>query len=271
MPSLGQQLKQARENRGLTIQQIAASTHIGGRFLEAIESDSYDILPGGVFNRAFVRKFAGQVGFDQDQAVKLYDEQLVEMGGEPAKTSYLGLGDEMEAKSSSGNGLLLAMVAVIVLGAILYAAYLAFSPSRAHSEPNQGQPLPSPQGTVPAAAPATNATPTPTISATTDATPASATAGELRVRLVANDADCWIKFQTDSAKSEELTLNRGQSRDFIASEKINFISLGNLPALNITINGRAASADKLAPNRKGKGMVAENVVITKDNFQQFVE
>src|SRR5207244_12675374 len=114
----------AHEKRNVTIQQIADATHIGSRFLQAIEHDNYDILPGGVFNRAFVRKFAGQVGFDQEQAVKLYDEQLLEMGGEPAKTSYLGLGDEIEAKSSSGNGLLLALIAVIVLCAILYAAYL---------------------------------------------------------------------------------------------------------------------------------------------------
>src|ERR1043165_3182132 len=148
MPSLGEQLKQAREQRGLTIQQIADATHIGSRFLQAIESDNYDILPGGVFNRDFVPKFASQIGFDPEQAVKLYDEQLAEMGGEPSKTSYLGLGDEMEAKSSSGNGLLLAFIGVVVLGAILYAAYLAFPPPRTRSESPAAPPLPTPQTVI---------------------------------------------------------------------------------------------------------------------------
>ena len=58
-------------------QEIAESTHISIRFLQAIENDAYDVLPGGVFNRAFVRKFARQVGFDE-QAVNLYQEQWQE-------------------------------------------------------------------------------------------------------------------------------------------------------------------------------------------------
>lgn len=269
MPSLGQQLKQAREERGLTIKQIADGTHIGTPFLQAIESDNYESLPGGIFNRAFVRKFAGQVGFDQEQAVKLYDEQLMEMGGEPAKTSYLGLGDEIEAKSASGNGLLLALIAVIVLGAILYAAYLAFAPSRAQSQPTAADPLPTPQATATVVAIAPDASTSPTVSPSP--TPASAPVSELRVQLSANSGDCWINFQSDLGKSEQAFLKQGESREFTVSEKINFLRLGNLPALNITINGRRANADKLAPNRKDKDVVAKNVVITKDNFQQFVE
>ena len=52
MASLGQQLKKAREERGVSIHDIAAATHLGARFLQAIENDDYKILPGGVFNRA---------------------------------------------------------------------------------------------------------------------------------------------------------------------------------------------------------------------------
>ncbi len=274
MPSLGEQIKQAREARGLTIQQIAEATHIGGRFLQAIESDTYDILPGGVFNRAFVRKFASQVGFDQEQAVRLYDEQLAEMGGEPAKTSYLGLGDELEAKSSSGNGLLLAFIAVIVLGAILYAAYLAFSPARAHSEANPvAASTPTPTVT-PVAAEAPSASPSPEASASPTPSPGSDSAmaalpDGLRVQLIANGGDCWVNFQTDSGKTENVTLKQGENRDFTANDKLKFIRLGNLPALNILINGKRANPDKIAPNRKG--LVVDNVVITKDNYQQFLD
>lgn len=275
MPSLGELLKQAREARGLTIQQIAEATHIGGRFLQAIESDNYEILPGGVFNRAFVRKFAGQVGFDQEQAVRLYDEQLAEMGGEPAKTSYLGLGDELEAKSSSGNGLLLAFIAVIVLGAILYAAYLAFSPARANSEPKPVAVLPSPTPTAtPVAAESPGASPSPEASASPTPSPESDSAmaalpDGLRVQLIANGGDCWVNFQTDSGKTENVTLKQGENRDFIANAKLKFIRLGNLPALNILINGKRANPDKIAPNRKG--LMVDNVVITKDNYQQFLD
>jgi len=271
MASLGQQLKKAREERGLTIQQIADATHIGSRFLQGIENDDYSILPGGVFNRAFVRKFASQVGFDQEQAAKLYDEQLAEMGGEPAKGSYLGLGDELEAKSSSGNGLLLAFIAVVVLGAILYAAYLAFSPSRLQAN-NVAAALPTPQPTATAApAESPGASPSPGASATPEASPSpdSAPASGLRVQVIANGGDCWINFQTDGGKTENITLKQGENRDFDATEKLRFLRLGNLPAVNILINGKRANPDKIAPNRKG--VVVDNVLITKDNFQQFID
>lgn len=274
MASLGQQLKQAREERGLSIQNIADGTHIGSRFLQAIESDDYSILPGGVFNRAFVRKFAGQVGFDQEQAVKLYDEQLAEMGGEPAKSSYLGLGDELEAKSSSGNGMLLAFIAVIVLGAILYAAYLAFSPSRSRSESTATALLPTPLPTAtpsPAVSPGESPSPETSPSPTASPSPTvdSAVATKLRVQVIANAGDCWINFQTDGGKTENVTLKQGETRDFDADDTLKFIRLGNLPALNILINGKRANPDKLAPTRKG--VVVDNVVITKDNYQQFID
>lgn len=270
MASLGQQLKQAREERGLTIQQIADNTHIGSRFLQAIESDDYSILPGGVFNRAFVRKFAGQVGFDQEQAVKLYDEQLAEMGGEPTKSSYLGLGDEIEAQSSSGNGLLLAFIAVVVLGAILYAAYLAFSPSRIHSETSLVVPTPEPQSTAtPTSAASPGASASPEGSPSPEASPSATPANELRVQLVANNGACWINYQVDGAKSDNFTLNQGEAREFTATDTLKFLRLGNLPALDILINGKKANLEKIAPNRKG--VIVDNVVITKDNYQQFID
>ena len=270
MPSLGQQLKQAREERGLTIKQIAEGTHIGTPFLQAIESDNYESLPGGIFNRAFVRKFASQVGFDQEQAVKLYDEQLVEMGGEPAKASYLGLGDEMEAKSSAGNGLLLALIAVIVLGAILYAAYLAFSPSRTLPDPSAATQLPPPATATPAPAgtPNTTASPEASVSPTVSPTPKAIASG-LRIKVTADTSDCWINLRPDSAKTEQVTLKQGETREFTVDEKLTFIRVGNLPAVNVSLNGKRANPDKLAPNRKS--LVADNVVITKDNYQQFLD
>lgn len=263
MPSLGQQLKQAREERGVTIHQIADATHIGVRFLQAIESDDYGILPGGVFNRAFVRKFARQVGFDEEQAVKLYEEQLSEMGGEPAKTSYLGI-EDMDAKSSSGNGLLLSVIAIIVLGAILYAAYIAFTPTSSGSSSQSSVATPTPQA---AATPAATESPSATVEPSP--TPEEVAVNGLRIQLNAVSADCWISYRTDGGKNESATLVQGESREFEAEEKITFIRFGNLPALNITINGKRANVDKLAPNRTG--VVVDNVVITKDNYQQFID
>jgi cytoskeleton protein RodZ len=69
---LGAQLKQAREQRGVGLDEIAQTTKIGTRFLRALEADHYDQLPGGIFNKGFIRAYARAVGLDEEKAVAEY-------------------------------------------------------------------------------------------------------------------------------------------------------------------------------------------------------
>jgi cytoskeletal protein RodZ len=72
---LGRRLRQARERRGLSLTQVAASTKISLAILEALERDDIAKLPGGFFGRAFVRSFAEAVGLDPDEAAGTFDER----------------------------------------------------------------------------------------------------------------------------------------------------------------------------------------------------
>ena len=72
MASLGAQLKLAREKRGATLEDVSTTTKIGTRMLRAIEEDQYEQLPGGIFNKGFVRAFAKAVGIDEEKAVADY-------------------------------------------------------------------------------------------------------------------------------------------------------------------------------------------------------
>ena len=74
MTNFGTSFKKARESRGLSLDQIARETRISTRFLTAIENEEFHLLPGGIFNRGFVRAFAQAVGLDSDQAVADYDQ-----------------------------------------------------------------------------------------------------------------------------------------------------------------------------------------------------
>jgi cytoskeleton protein RodZ len=56
------------------LEQISASTKIGTRMLQALEEDKFDQLPGGIFNKGFVRAYARVVGLDEDQTVADYLE-----------------------------------------------------------------------------------------------------------------------------------------------------------------------------------------------------
>jgi cytoskeletal protein RodZ len=262
MLSLGQELKRAREERGVTLHEIANATHIGVRFLQAIENDSYDVLPGGVFNRAFVRKFAKQVGFDEQQAMKLYEEQLEEMGGEPQRRYYTGL-DDLDARPTSGNGLLFSFLALIVLSAGAYLAYEYFknpvSPDNNLNQPVvNSTPSPTPEGS-PELSPSPGASPTPQLNSSADA---------MRMLMIAGSEQCWVQIAIDAAEPEETTLQPGDAREFSANDKF-VLNIGNYPALRITINGRQLNVNKFLPNQKS--VVARNVVITRDNYQQFVD
>jgi cytoskeleton protein RodZ len=72
LPSFGEKLKQEREKRNITLEQISASTKIGTRLLQALEEDKFNQLPGGIFNRGFVRAYSRCVGLDEDQIIADY-------------------------------------------------------------------------------------------------------------------------------------------------------------------------------------------------------
>ena len=60
--------------RGISLEQIVAVTKIGRRLLLALEEEQFDLLPGGIFNKSYVRAYAKCVGMNEDEAVALYQE-----------------------------------------------------------------------------------------------------------------------------------------------------------------------------------------------------
>ena len=74
MGSFGERLRKEREQRGITLDDVSLSTKIGTRMLRALEEEQFDQLPGGIFNKGFVRAYARHLGIDEQQAVSDYLE-----------------------------------------------------------------------------------------------------------------------------------------------------------------------------------------------------
>jgi cytoskeleton protein RodZ len=72
MGVLGDRLRREREMRGVTLEEISESTKISKRSLQALEEEDFDLLPGGIFNKGFVRAYARYLGIDEEQAVADY-------------------------------------------------------------------------------------------------------------------------------------------------------------------------------------------------------
>lgn len=78
MDDLGAQLKRARDERGMSLSEIAGRTKISVTALEALERNDLSKLPGGIFGRAFVRAYAGELGLDPDKTVADFHVALEE-------------------------------------------------------------------------------------------------------------------------------------------------------------------------------------------------
>ncbi len=72
MGAFGEKLRKQRERQGITLDDISSTTKISTRMLRALEDEHFDQLPGGVFNKGFVRAYARQIGLDEQEAVADY-------------------------------------------------------------------------------------------------------------------------------------------------------------------------------------------------------
>src|SRR3990172_1845514 len=73
MASLSERLKRERELRGISLKQISEETRIGVRFLQALEDDRLDVIPGEFYRRSYLRAYARYLGLDEDRALNVYD------------------------------------------------------------------------------------------------------------------------------------------------------------------------------------------------------
>jgi cytoskeleton protein RodZ len=71
--TFGERLKREREMREVSLKEVTTATRIGPRFLEALENEEWDKLPGGIFNRGFVRSIARYLGLDEENLLAEYD------------------------------------------------------------------------------------------------------------------------------------------------------------------------------------------------------
>ena len=134
MGSFGEKLKREREMRAITLEEIAEATKIGTRSLRALEEERFDQLPGGIFNKGFVRAYAKFLGIDEEQAVADYLSATGDVAGNTT-TQLAALADQVEqqrvAREAAENGgnttlMLAAVIALVVLFGIGFGGYKAW-------------------------------------------------------------------------------------------------------------------------------------------------
>src|SRR5258706_10408148 len=73
MSSVGTYLRELRQRRGVSLEEIARTTRVAQRYLECIEADTFDTLPSPVFTRGFIRAYCQALGEPPEEALAAYE------------------------------------------------------------------------------------------------------------------------------------------------------------------------------------------------------
>lgn len=253
MGSFGERLQREREMRGITLDEIATATKISARSLRALEEEDFAKLPGGIFNKGFVRAYAHYLGIDEEEAVAdfvaVHGEAEQPLPNPPEK-------EEEPGSRSSGSGKWVAVILVLAFAAC-FAAWrtgrlkLPGRRARQTSAASQAPLRPTPQTSVPAAVTtsvpqssgpggavqppkspisqtsgATSALPAPS------APPNSAFTLDIKARQ-----DSWVDIWVDGKHVTAETIRAAGERSFSANQKI-VLRAGNAGGLEFSHNGK---------------------------------
>ncbi|MDQ3586135.1 MAG: helix-turn-helix domain-containing protein, partial [Acidobacteriota bacterium] len=228
--SLGAQLRRAREERGLTLREMADRTRITRRYLEAIELDDYKQLPGGIFNRSFVKSFAREVGVNEQEALEAYAQMAREQGESPDEIPASRQQSRVYSNvDSSRSPLVTILLSLLILAVISLGIYLGLYYYQRRTQ----------EASVPPAnnnAPPNSITTTQNSPTATNTTPANAPG--LNVQVKAKGEKVWLRTRVDEEESTEITLSANEVEGFTANESLTLqYSKSKAKALEVTVNG----------------------------------
>lgn len=121
--TLGEKLRQAREERGFSLSEVADQTRISGQYLESIENDDYSRLPGGIFNKGFVKSYAKFVGVNEQEALADYTSLMSrsELSDAPELKLYK---PEVLTDDRSGSSMIPTVITAVVILGLMTAGIL---------------------------------------------------------------------------------------------------------------------------------------------------
>ncbi len=258
--SLGEKLRQAREERGISISEVAEQTRISPLYLEAIDADNYKTLPGGIFNKGFVRSYAKYVGVDEQEALQDYSRLMTEHEAKEDE-KYKAYRPEVLTDDRTGSSVLpTVLFAVVILGlmtaGIFGILYLYNYVQNQQSQP----PVATNVNTVAPGNTVTNAN----VAATGSQVP---TMGALKVEFAAVGDAVSLTSVTDNGKSSEVLLAPGTPVVFEPKESLRLrYSKSRAQFAQLKLNGKQIALPSQPANPRASTI---EIDINQGNLAQF--
>jgi cytoskeleton protein RodZ len=262
MASLSERLKRERELRGISLRQISEETRIGVRFLEALEEDRLDVIPGEFYRRSYLRSYARYLGLDEDRALNAYDFLQKEKHPEEDREEQQEVTTVPSWVKWAVAFLLVAGPAVLLLRAIPASTRESTPPTsaapRMTTPPRETAPAPALEPQMPFPA---EANPTPSGSSPVSSVP-SVPDGTLHL-VISTVESCWLEIEADGEVVITGLKDEGFRQEVVARREVR-MWLGNAGGVKLLVNDHEA-----APLGR-PGQVRKDLTITPENFRDFV-
>ncbi len=265
--TLGQRLRKAREAKQLSLAAVEEATRIRRQYLEALEADQYDALPGTVFLRGFVRNYALFLGLNPEEMLALLPAQPAQAAPEmarrvPPRGDYSLMDVPLQPAPSWFSadvvvGFLLIVALTAFVGWVVYRQYLGPyiqarpAPTTTSTVAETATSLPTVLATAPVALATEQPTPTPeatsspapvgtptwttTPSATPIPTETPTPVAPIEVTLIA-EGRSWVEVVADGQRVFRGFLVQGDRETFYADERLQ-VHLGNAGVVRVVVNG----------------------------------
>lgn len=242
-PTVGERLRAAREEKGLSLEEVAARTRIPRRHLESLEQSDWERLPAPTYSIGFAKSYASAVDLDRSEVA----EQLrSELGGTGASTATAEVFEAADPARTMPRSLVLAAIAAVIL-VVLVMTWLSNRSLRDDNVSNAPETTPS---TAQAPAPPTNNAPVPAQQVASGPVVLTAT------------APAWLRVTDEGKKLFEGTLQPGQTYQVPMNATAPLLRVGAPEALRINVGSA------LAPPVGPAGQVTSNVSLKADDLMK---
>jgi cytoskeletal protein RodZ len=237
IPSVGERLRAAREEKGLSLEQIAEQTRIPRRHLESLEAGDWERLPAPTYTVGFAKNYAGVVGLDR---AEIGEQLRQEMGGYRSDTATIEHFEPADPARTMPKWLVLSAIGAIVLVVLIFS----WARNRSLTEPEPSPPAATQQQQAQQPAPAATAP------AQQPAQPAAAAQGPVTITAT---APAWIRVSDQGKTLFEGMMQPGQTFQVPPTATAPMLRAGAPEAIRINVG------NAVAPPVGPAGKVASNV------------
>lgn len=212
MESIGSLLIKARKRKKLSLEKVAKETRIKKEYLEALEKEEFDILPAGIYSRAFLGTYAQYLGLEAEKILEMYKQKKPFSENKELKLIYPQFTPRHQRKSWAGLLLFLVLVAVI----IVFLSQLKKISPEILPPPKQEQLSEPMKETLPQVSPGVLNN---TVS--------------LKTKVL---DDCWLRLKDGDKVIFEGNLAGGEEKNWESNDKF-VLRINNAANIELTVNG----------------------------------